>query len=220
MTFHDNFHHNFTTKLLEPIVTYIYTTFLPHFHHIYMTPNHWSQLQARFSLHFHHIFTTEPLEPIVTYIYTIFSLHFHHIYMSSNHWSQFQTRFSLHFHHRTIGTNCNLHLHHIFTTFTWHQSIGANCKLDFLYMFTTEPLEPIVTYIYTTFSLHFHHIFMSPNHWSQFQTRFSLHFHHIYTTHDATLAYKISMWWSVSLFGLINKVKLLIWFSNISPFFL
>ena len=124
-----------------------------------MSPNHWSQLQTTFSLHFHHIFTTKLLEPIVNYIYTIFSLHFHHIYMSPNHWSQLQTTFSLHFHHKTIGANCKLHLHHIFTTFfttfTCHQTIGANYKLHFHYIFTTKLLEPIVNYIYTTFSLHF-----------------------------------------------------------------
>ena len=102
--------------------------------------------------------------------------------------------FSPHFHYKTIGANCKLHLHHIFTTLSCHQTIGANYKLDFHYIFTTKLLEPIVNYIHTTFSLHFHHIYMSPNHWSQLQTRFSLHFHHIYTTHDATLAYKISMW--------------------------
>ena len=86
--------------------------------------------------------------------------------------------FSPHFHYKTIGANCKLHLHHIFTTLSCHQTIGANYKLDFHYIFTTKLLEPIVNYIYTTFSLHFHHIYMSPNHWSQLQTRFSLHFHY------------------------------------------
>ena len=126
-----------------------------------MSPNHWSQLQTRFLLHFHY----KILEPIVHYIYTTFSLHFHHIYMSPNHFSQLQTSFF---------STC----YYIFTTFTCHQTIGANYKLDYSYNFTTKLLEPIINGIYTTFSLYFHNIYMSPNHWSQLQTRFLLHFHY------------------------------------------
>ena len=118
-----DFHYIFTTKLLEPILNYIYTTFSLHFHHIYMSPNHWSQLQTRLSLYFHHIFTTKLLEPIVNYFYTTFSLHFHHIYMSPNHWSQLQTRYLLHF-----------------TTFSPH-------------LLFSKPLEPITNLIFATFSL-------------------------------------------------------------------
>ena len=126
--------------------------------------------------------------------------------MSPNHQSQLQTRFLIHFHYKTIGANCKLHLNHImttflphlhvtkplepitnqifstfyyiFTTFTCHQTIGANYKLDFSYIFTTKLLLPVLYYVYTTFSLHFHHIYMSPNHWSQLQTRFFQHFHY------------------------------------------
>ena len=102
--------------------------------------------------------------------------------MSPNHWNQLKTKFSLHFHYKTIGANCKLHLHHIFTTFSPHLHVTKPLepikKLNFHYIFTTKLLEPIVNYIYTTFSQHFHHIYMSPNHWSQLQTRFSLHFHY------------------------------------------
>ena len=130
--------------------------------------------------------------------------------MSPNHWSQLQTRFfttfSPHFHYKTIGANCKLHLHHIFTTFTCHQTIGANNKTRFSLHFHShfslqKLLEPIVNFIYTTFSttftchqtiganykLDFHYIFTTFSLQKLLEpivnyiyTTFSLHFHHIY----------------------------------------
>ena len=110
-----HFHHIFTTKLLEPIVNYIYTTFTCH-----------QTIGVNYKLDFHYIFTTKLLEPIVNYIYITFSLHFHYNYQSLNHWSQLQTRFSLHFHH--IYTTHDATLHHAMVKIQIYMTFTARCS--------------------------------------------------------------------------------------------
>ena len=83
-----------------------------------------------------------------------------------------------------ITTTSFAYFHHglnVHTSFAYFHDTFHDTQL-----FTTFSLQnywsQFLNYIYTTFSLHFHYIYMSPNHWSQLQTRFSLHFYHIFTT--------------------------------------